>query len=121
VSDIYFHEQAAVGVVAVTQKLRWKPLPHEYNYAVGRKIMDKYEPQKVRDGIILHYHDMMWPENWPALMLHLKTDRPDVHDWLSTLGPLQLPGSALQKTASRLLKNYRRKKFDRHKASCRVV
>jgi hypothetical protein len=121
VSDIYFHEQAAVGVVAVREKLRWKPLPHEYNYAAGRKIMDKYEPQKVRDGIVLHYHDMMWPENWSALMSHLKTDRPEVHDWLAGLGPLQLPGSTVQKVTSKLLKSYRKRKFDRHKASCRVV
>jgi lipopolysaccharide biosynthesis glycosyltransferase len=121
VSNIYFHEQAAIGVVAVKEKLRWKPLPHEYNFAVGRKIMDKYEPKKVRDGIILHYHDMMWPENWAGLMDRLKVDRPDVHDWLATLGPLQLPGSTVQKMTSKLLKSYRKRKFDRHKAACRVV
>ena len=121
VSDIYFHEQAAVGVVAVKEKLRWKPLPHEYNYAVGRKIMDKYEPAKVRDGIILHYHDMMWPDNWAGLMERLKVDRPEIADWLAALGPLKLPGSKAQMLASKLLKSYRKRKFDRHKASCRVV
>jgi hypothetical protein len=121
VSDIYFHEQEAIGLAAAKLKLNWRPLPHEYNYAVGRKIMDKYEPAKVRNGIILHYHDMMWPENWPTLLQHLKTDRPEIADWLSERGPLQLEGSALQKTISKLLKKYRKKKFDRHKAACRVI
>lgn len=121
VSDIYFHEQESVGLAMAKLKLRWKPLPHEYNYAVGRKIMDRYEPAKVQRGMILHYHDMMWPENWAVLMQHLKTDRPVIHDWLQSLGPLQLQGSALQKTISKLLKSYRKKKLDRHKAACRVI
>ena len=121
VSDIYFHEQEAIGLATVKEKLRWKALPHEYNYAVGRKIMDRYEPAKVKNGVILHYHDMMWPENWAALMQHLKTDRPDIHDWLAERGPLRLEGSVLQKMVSRLLKAHRKKKFDRHKAACRVI
>jgi lipopolysaccharide biosynthesis glycosyltransferase len=121
VSDIYFHEQEAIGLATVKQKLRWRPLPHEYNYAVGRKIMDKYEPAKVRNGVILHYHDMMWPENWANLMERLKTDRPEIHDWLAARGPLRLQGSVLQKTFSKLLRSYRKKKFDRHKAACRVI
>jgi hypothetical protein len=121
ISDIYFHEQEAIGLAAVKQKLRWKPLPHEYNYAVGRKIMDRYEPAKVKNGIILHYHDMMWPENWATLMQHLKTDRPEVHDWLAERGPLRLEGSALQKLVSKVLKSYRKKKFDRHKSVCRII
>jgi len=121
VSNIYFHEQAAVGVVVVREKLRWKPLPHEYNYAVGRKIMDKYEPEKVRHAVILHYHDMMWPENWTNLMDRLKVDRPEIHDWLASLGPLKLTGSAVQKMTGKLIGHYRKRKFDRHKASCRVV
>jgi hypothetical protein len=121
VSNIYFHDQTILGVVIVKENLRWKPLPHEYNYAVGRKIMDKYEPQKVRDGFILHYHDMMWPENWNQLIEKLKVDRPEIADWLGELGPLKLPGSKAQMLASKLLKLYRKRKFDRYKASCRVV
>jgi lipopolysaccharide biosynthesis glycosyltransferase len=121
VSNIYFHEQAAVGVVAAVEKLRWKPLPHEYNYAVGRKIMDKYEPEKVRRAVILHYHDMMWPENWTNLMDRLKVDRPEIHDWLATLGPLKVTSSAMQKMTGKLLGKLRKRKSDRHKASCRVV
>jgi hypothetical protein len=121
VSDIYFHEQAAVGVVAAREKLRWKPLPHEYNYAVGRKIMDKYEPAKVQNAVILHYHDMMWPENWNNLIDRLKVDRPEIADWLATLGPLKLTGSKIQKMTGKLLGKYRKRKMDRHKAGCRVV
>ena len=121
VSNVHFHEQAIIGVVAVAQKLRWKPLPHEYNYAVGRKIMDKYEPAKVRDAVILHYHDMMWPENWTNLMDRLKVDRPGIHDWLATLGPLKLTGSPFQKVTAKLLGKLRKRKFDRYRASCRVV
>jgi hypothetical protein len=120
ISDIYFHEQESIGLAAVKEKLRWKPLPHEYNYAVGKKIMDKYEPAKVQHGVILHYHDMMWPENWAKLMQHLKTDRPEIHDWLAERGPLRLEGSVLQKTISKLLKSQRKKKFERHKAACRI-
>jgi hypothetical protein len=120
-SNIYFHEQAAVGLAAVMEKLRWKALPHEYNYAIGKKIIGMYEPAKVQRGIILHYHDMMWPENWPMLLKHLKADRPDVHDWLEGQGPLRLEGSFAQKAVSKLLKGYRKKKFDRHVAACNVV
>ncbi len=121
VSDIYFHEQASIGLVAFKEKLRWKALPHVYNYAVGRKIMDKYEPQKVQQAVVLHYHDMMWPENWTNLMDRLKVDRPEVHDWLATLGPLKLTGSKMQKMTGKLIGSFRKRKMDRHKASCRVL
>jgi len=121
VSNIYFHEQASLGLTAFKLKLRWLALPHIYNYAVGGKIMTRYEPQKVRDGIILHYHDMMWPNNWPALMKHLKTDRPEVYDWLEGLGPLQLNGSTIQKLTSKLLTARRKRKQNQHIAKCRVV
>ena len=68
---------------------------------MGRKIMDQYEPEKVRAGKILHYHDMMWPEAWPTLLEKLKADRPDVHDWLSPMGPLREPGSKIQRVFSK--------------------
>jgi lipopolysaccharide biosynthesis glycosyltransferase len=121
VSNIYFHEQASLGLTAFKLKLRWKALPHVYNYAVGGKIMSRYEPQKVQQGIILHYHDMMWPNNWAMLMKHLATDRPDVHSWLEGLGPLQLNGSAVQKLTSRFLNARRKRKQNQHISQCRVV
>lgn len=83
--------------------------------------MDKYEPAKVRNGVILHYHDMMWPQNWTALMQRLKSDRPEIHDWLAERGPLKLDGSFVQKTFSKVLKKYRTAKLDRYKASCRTI
>jgi lipopolysaccharide biosynthesis glycosyltransferase len=121
VSDIYFLEQASLGLAAVKSKARWKALPHVYNYAMGRKIMDQYEPAKVRQGKILHYHDMMWPEMWPALLEKLQADRPEVHDWLATLGPLREPGSKLQQVFSKVLHAQRKRKSGRHIAACKVV
>jgi hypothetical protein len=121
VSNIYFHEQAVIGVMAVKEGLRLKPLPHEYNYAVGRKIMDKYEPLKVQRAVILHYHDMMWPENWDNLMSRLRVDRPEIQDWLASMGPLKLTGSTVQKMTGKILGRYRKRKMEAHKASCRVV
>ncbi len=121
VSNIYFLEQASLGLAAVRGKLRWKPLPHVYNYAVGRKIMTQYEPEKVRSGKILHYHDMMWIENWPLLLEKLKVDRPEVHDWLAPLGPLQEPGSKFQRVFSKVLNASRKRKSQKHIAECKVV
>jgi hypothetical protein len=121
VSNIYFLEQASLGLAAVKSKARWKALPHIYNYAMGRKIMDQYEPEKVRQGKILHYHDMMWPEMWPTFLDKLKTDCPEVHDWLATVGPLREPGSKFQRIFSKVLYSQRKKKSERHIAGCKVV
>jgi hypothetical protein len=121
ISGVYFRDQETLGLAVVKQHIPWKPLPHSYNYAVGRKIMDKYEPEKVRHGIVLHYHDMMWPENWATLLFKLQIDRPEIHDWLQPQGPLKLEGSFIQKTYGKLLKSYRSKKLKQYRHGCRMV
>lgn len=119
VSNIYFSEQAALGLAVVKGGLHSKH-PHGYNYAVGRKITDLYEPDKVRHAKILHYHDAMWPEFWPTLMDRLKTDRPEVHAWLQTLGPLQNRATPMQKTIGKLLGTFRDRKLKKHRDSSRI-
>jgi hypothetical protein len=121
VSGVYFRDQETLGLAVIKQNINWKPLPHEYNYAMSRKIMDKYEPDKVRHGVVLHYHDMMWKENWATLLFKLQIDRPEIHDWLLPQGPLTLEGSFIQKTFGKLLKSYRSKKLKQYRQSCRVV
>ncbi len=121
VSGIYFNEQAMLGLAAVKLGLQWRALPESYNYAVGPKIAQWYDSQKIRETKILHYHGAMWPAYWPTLMSQLKTDRPELHDWLVELGPLQNPAGVLRHSVGKLLAAARRRQAARHQRACRVI
>lgn len=119
-SGIFFNEQVSLGLAAIKAGLRWRALPHVYNYAIGSKIERLIDPAKLRETKILHYHDAMWPAFWPRLLEHLKATRPDVHDWLAPQGPIRGQMSPLRKIPQKLINRIRLRRRAKHQAECRA-
>jgi hypothetical protein len=120
-SGIFFTDQVSLVLTMLKMQMRYRTLPHAYNYAIGAKIEHLIDPQKLAGAKVLHYHDAMWPAFWPKLLGYLKNARPDVHDWLAPMGPIHGKMSPMRKIAHKMLGNYRRRKRDRHQAGCRVL
>ena len=117
-SGIFFTDQVSLVLTMLKMQLRWRTLPHAYNYAIGAKIEHLIEPAKLRETKVLHYHDAMWPMFWPKLLEHLKAVRPDVYEWLAPQGPILGQMSPLRKIAHKLLGNARRRTRDRFASEC---
>lgn len=117
-----YFTQHTLGLTAVKEGLRWRSLPHAYNYGISsRSYPDWFSIEKLREAKILHYHDFMWPDYWNTLISLLKETHPEVADWLAPLGSMKndaaLPWRLMQKGLGSLRAN----KAKQYQASCRVV
>jgi hypothetical protein len=115
-----FTEMVSAGFAAITLNLRWRALPFSHNYSVlaaGERL--DFRMSDLELARIVHHHDSMWPNHWSVFLGRIQKSHPDVGAWLQTLGPLRVHGAVLPRLASRLLKEYRRRRGRSYTASCR--
>jgi hypothetical protein len=91
--EVHFIDQVILGLTVLRLGLSWRPIPDTSNFPVLGDLPGNFDPAKVRDVDVLHYHDSMAPSLWPRLLGTLLDSHGDVHDWLETLGPIRDPAS----------------------------
>jgi hypothetical protein len=117
-AGIYFTDQVTLGFTMVKMKLRWRALSYASNYALGSGIADLYEPAKLRQTRLLHYHDVLWPHSWDVFLRRIQAERPDVHDWLQQHGPLRTGAGLPHRALGRVLRFFRDRKVRAYQARC---
>jgi len=120
-AGVYF-TQHTLGMAMVKMGLRWRALPHSHNYGMGTKTHARwYDPEKLRQAKILHYHDAMWMPFWDTFLQCLKDTHPDVATWLATQGPLVNSAPPQWKILSKGLNWLRQQKAAEYQQRCTVI
>ncbi len=120
-SGIHWIEQAALGLSVIQRGLRWRPLTAGYNFSLtawGKGFRGLEAPADTR---VLHYHNSMQSESWPAFLTWLSGPFPEVHDWLRHEGPIRdsaRPHHRLESRIRRFWWSHRRRRF---LADCRTL
>ena len=117
-----FKEMVSAGFAVVTLHLRWRALPLSHNYSIlsaGERL--DFQMSDLALARIVHHHDSMGPAHWALFLQRMQSSHPLVGAWLATLGPLQVEGALLPRLASRLLREYRKRRGRRYAATCRAV
>jgi hypothetical protein len=97
-------EMSALGLVVTRDKLRWKPLSYTHNFPIGNWIPDLSKlKDKMASVSILHHHNAMYPAYWPVFIEVFGQALPNVHEWLSPLGPLGNKAPLLYRALNKLL------------------
>ena len=118
---IFFTDQVVMGLTAHRLGLSFVHLPHAWNRAAGGAAPEGYAPEALRDTVILHYHDALWPGQWPRLMAGMEAARPDVAAWLAETGPMRNPAGTARRLRLKYLKWRRGRRLAAHLAECREV
>jgi hypothetical protein len=87
--QVHALDQVILGLTVLRMGLGWRAFPDTSNFPVLSWLPHNYDPEKVRNVDILHYHDSMQPHLWEKLLATLRPHHPKVHEWLSGLGPVQ--------------------------------
>jgi hypothetical protein len=69
---------------------------------------------------VLHYHDSLWPHYFPQLVEMCRTGKPELYQWLNTLGPLNNTSPPISRTLGKVLKSIRTRKSNAFEAQCEV-
>jgi hypothetical protein len=121
-AGIYFTDQIAIGLAMVKMGLSWRALPYSHNYTMSSLIHEEwYKEQQLKEALIIHYHDAMWPHFWPEFLRCMGNTHPDVADWLNSLGPMKNEASAHWRAVSKMLNFLRAQKESAYEKLCRIV
>jgi len=82
----YFHEQAALGLVALKLGLGWRELTARSNFAT--KAMLGPHEDETADATVLHYHGGLHPSQFSQFKSTVQRFHPEVGEWLERKGPL---------------------------------
>jgi hypothetical protein len=120
----WLSEQIALALTMLRLKLRWRALDRPHNHPVNGNILHSpvvLDETSLKEARVLHYHDALTAAHWPRFLNRLREDRPDVHDWLASQGPLSSASgwrSDPLRFAVRLTRNLR---YRLHQARCRSL
>lgn len=106
-----YTDQVALGLSMARLDMRWRALPHAYNYGVSRWHPD--EPSKLAETRVVHFHDSLSPDFFDEFVRRLRVDHPEVAEWIAAVGPLPDRGVTEAATAQllRLARSGRRRRF----------
>jgi hypothetical protein len=113
-SQVHFMDQVVLGLTVIRLGLAWNALPDTSNFPVCSFLPENYDPAKVSDVSILHFHDSMNPKLWSKLLHTIGPAHPQVYDWLRRLGPVTPPPSMsswIGREALRLGRGMRRRAY----------
>ena len=115
---IWMTEQITLGLTVHRMGLRYDALPIEYNFAIGSKLQNAklYDPARIRNVKILHYHDALWPSFRPTFLEQLKSTRPDVQEWIAATAPLSADLPMHHRLYNKSLGYLRKRRYDKHQA-----
>jgi hypothetical protein len=120
-STIFFTDQVALGLVALTMGLRWRALPLSHNYAMTSRGAHAYAPEQLKSCAICHYHDYLWEPHYATLVQRLDEQLPEVARWVRASGPIRNRMAMPWKLANALLRKWRDHKTEQWVRTCRVV
>jgi hypothetical protein len=120
-SRSFFTEQVSLSLAMVRGGMRWRALSHSHNYNVLGPLLKESNTALPANTRIFHYHDAMWPAYWPEFLRLCQANRPDVHDWLSKLGPLANHSAIPCKALTKALRLMRARRYAAFETTCRVV
>jgi hypothetical protein len=110
----HFVDQIVLGLAQFRLGLKYRVLPHSYNYQMEGWSGTTHAESRVRGAKIIHYHNAMDPDPWPKFLAQLQFTHPEVYEWLKAIGPIT-PETTLPRRASsyllRGLRAYRRKLY----------
>jgi hypothetical protein len=92
-SQVHFMDQVVLGLTVIRLGLAWRALPDTSNFPVCSFLPENYDPAKVSNVSILHFHDSMNPELWSKLLYTIGPAHPQICDWLRPQGPAMPPPS----------------------------
>jgi hypothetical protein len=118
---IFYHEQAAVGLAVVKQKVRRRNLSESCNYHFGSMTQEHVVPEKLRAACVLHYHRSMQSDRWKTFVPLVNAGHPHVTSWLEPKGPLNFHLPFWKQALGKVVRTTRKKKSDAYLAECRVV
>lgn len=113
-SQVHFMDQVVLGLTVLRLGLAWRALPDTSNFPVCSFLPGNYDPAKVSDVSILHFHDSMSPELWNKLLATVSPTHPQVGAWLEPQGPAVLPRSlprSFAREGLRLVRGARRRAY----------
>lgn len=121
-SSIFFHDQVALGLAMIKGDLKWRALPHAYNYGMSSKIHNQwYCEEKLRAAKVVHYHDAMWPWFWHTFIDCLSETHPPVAEWVSSLGSMRNEAPIQWRAINKLLKKFRSQQLLSYTKTCKVL
>lgn len=108
-------EQVVLSPLVVAHSLPWRALPFSHNSTMIGGL--EYEPRRLRDAVVLHYHDSMSLEQWPEFLARMNTEHPRAASWLQLLGPVRNPASLLPRVVGECFRVARGVRRRAHTAS----
>lgn len=116
-SQVHFMDQVVLGLTVVRLGMTWAALSDSSNFPVCSFLPGNYDPSKVENVSVLHYHDSMNADLWPKLLSTVGPTHPKIRAWLEPQGPVVVPRSTsswLGREALRLTRGvYRRLYYSR--------
>lgn len=120
-AGIFFTDQVALGMVALAMGVRWRELPETHNYGVNAKADAAFDPARLREAAICHYHDCGWDPHFAKFLARLTEASPPAGEWLRGEGPLVNRVPMPWKAANAALRAWRERRTKRWAARCRAV
>jgi hypothetical protein len=120
-AGVFFTDQVALGMVALSMGLRWRELPLSHNYAVNANDDHAFDPAALRDAAICHYHDCGWEPQYAKFLARLTEASPAAGEWLRADGPLVNRIPMPWKAANLALREWRERRMKRWAQRCRAV
>jgi hypothetical protein len=102
--QVHAMDQVVLGLTVIRLGLAWKALPVSSNFPVCSFLPDNYDPSRVTDVSILHFHDSMNQELWPRLLHTIAPAHPRIHAWLAPQGPVVAPSTTFSEIAREALR-----------------
>jgi hypothetical protein len=106
-TQVHLVEQVMLALTVFHLGLAWRVFPDTSNFPLVSGLPHHFDPEKLRNVDILHYHDSMSPAWWPRMIEALRPVHPEVYGWLAPLGAVQDPAPALVKPFREALRVYR--------------
>jgi len=102
--QVHAMDQVVLGLTVLRLGLKWQALPATSNFPLCSFLPANYDPCKVTDASVLHFHDSMNPELWSKLLQTIAPGHPGIHAWLEPQGPVVAPKSKLTGIAREALR-----------------
>jgi hypothetical protein len=122
-SGIFHYDQTSLTFAVHLAGLRSRALHFDHNLDVNPSDKPFSVPtERIAAAKVIHYHNFMWPNDYPRFLQELRPVRDEVRQMLEKHGPLDKQLVRFHRrvliSAFRRYINFRYKRFER---SCRVV
>jgi hypothetical protein len=106
--NVGLKEMSAIGFAVVKLGLKWRALSYSHDYVVSSYTHAQwYREEMLKQAVIVHYHDAMWPHFWPTFLKCMQSTHPIVATWLEQVGPMQNKAALHWKIVSKILNKQR--------------